>query len=65
PHLLGSLTAADQVDELCLSLAPLLAGPGSGRITAGLASTITRRLVLRSVLQADDGYLFMRYVREL
>ena len=63
PHLLGALTEADLVDEMCLSLAPLLAGPGAGRITAGPVSTIARRLELRSVLGSDDGYLFMRYVR--
>jgi len=63
PHLLGALTESDLVDEMCLSLAPLLAGPGAGRITAGLPSTIARRLELRSVLLADDGYLFMRYLR--
>lgn len=64
PHLLGSLTAADLVDELCLSLAPLLAGPGAGRITAGIKATITRRLILHSVLAAPDSYLFLRYLRE-
>jgi riboflavin biosynthesis pyrimidine reductase len=63
PHLLGALTDADLVDEMCLSLAPLLAGPGAGRITAGPVSTIARRLELRSVLGSDDGYLFMRYLR--
>ena len=63
PHLLGALTESDLVDEMCLSLAPLLAGPGAGRITAGLPSTIARRLELRSALLADDGYLFMRYLR--
>jgi riboflavin biosynthesis pyrimidine reductase len=35
PHLFGSLLAADAVDELCLTVAPLLAGPGAGRIIAG------------------------------
>lgn len=64
PHLLGSLTAADLVDELSLTLAPLLAGPGAGRITAGVPSTITRQLVLKSTLAASDDYLFFRYVRE-
>jgi riboflavin biosynthesis pyrimidine reductase len=63
PHLLGALTEADLVDEMCLSLAPLLAGPGAGRITAGPVSTIARRLKLKSVLGSDDGYLFMRYLR--
>jgi riboflavin biosynthesis pyrimidine reductase len=63
PHLLGALTEMDLVDEMCLSLAPLLTGPGAGRITAGPVSTIARRLELRSVLASDDGYLFMRYLR--
>ncbi|MET9270508.1 pyrimidine reductase family protein [Kribbella sp. NPDC003557] len=64
PHLLGALTAADLVDELCLALAPLLAGPGSGRITAGPPSTLTRRMRLESRLVGSDDYLFFRYVRE-
>jgi len=63
PHLLGSLTDADLVDEMCLSLNPLLAGPGAGRITAGPSSTIARRLTLHSALAADDGFLFLRYLR--
>ncbi|HEY9335193.1 MAG TPA: pyrimidine reductase family protein [Kribbella sp.] len=64
PHLLGALTHADLVDELCLALAPLLAGPGSGRITAGPPSTLTRRMKLSSRLVASDDYLFFRYLRE-
>jgi riboflavin biosynthesis pyrimidine reductase len=63
PHLLGALTYADLVDEMDLSLSPLLAGPGAGRITAGAFDTVTRRFVLRSVLGADDGSLFLRYLR--
>jgi riboflavin biosynthesis pyrimidine reductase len=63
PRLLGALTAADLVDEMCFSLVPLLAGPGSGRITAGPDSTVARKLVLRSALLADDGTLLMRYLR--
>ena len=64
PHLLGALTEADLVDELCLALAPLLAGPGAGRITAGLPTTLTRQMKLRTTLQAEDDYLFFRYTRE-
>jgi len=64
PHLLGALTAADLLDELCLALAPLLAGPGSGRITAGLPTTLTRRLKLATSLAASDDSLFFRYLRE-
>ncbi len=64
PHLLGALTAADLVDELCLALAPLLAGPGSGRITAGPPTTLTRQFKLAATLAASDDYLFFRYLRE-
>jgi riboflavin biosynthesis pyrimidine reductase len=64
PHLLGALTAADLVDELCLALSPLLAGPGSGRITAGAPTTLTRRMKLQSSLSASDDYLFFRYRRD-
>ncbi|GAA4214011.1 pyrimidine reductase family protein [Actinocatenispora rupis] len=62
PHLLGSLTAADAVDELCLTVSPQLAGPGAGRITAGPPTT-GRGLQLAHVLAADDN-LLLRYVRE-
>jgi riboflavin biosynthesis pyrimidine reductase len=62
PHLFGALTVADLVDELCLTLSPLLAGPGAGRITAGLATPEARELVLRQVL-SGDGQLFFRYSR--
>ncbi|MFC9694461.1 pyrimidine reductase family protein [Kribbella sp. NPDC056951] len=64
PHLLGALTSADLVDELCLALAPLLAGPGSGRITAGRPTTLTRKLKLTTMVAAPDDYLFFRYLRE-
>ncbi|WP_200209233.1 pyrimidine reductase family protein [Micromonospora coerulea] len=62
PHLFGALTAADLVDELCLTVAPLLAGGGPGRISAGDASA-PRRLPLRHVLAAEDGALMLRYAR--
>jgi riboflavin biosynthesis pyrimidine reductase len=63
PHLLGSLTAADLVDELCLTVSPLLAGPGARRITDGLASTDARPLPLLHVLSTDEGFLFLRHGR--
>jgi riboflavin-specific deaminase-like protein len=62
PQIFGSLTAADLVDELCLSVAPLLVGPGPGRIIAGPASPDARHLELRHILSAD-GMLLLRYVR--
>jgi riboflavin biosynthesis pyrimidine reductase len=62
PHLFGALTAADLVDEVCLTVAPMLAGPGAGRITAGTPAP-PRGLSLRHVLAADDGNLLLRYAR--
>jgi riboflavin biosynthesis pyrimidine reductase len=62
PHLLAGLTAADLVDELCLTLAPLLVGPGPGRITAGLPAPAPGALRLHHALTADDTML-LRYVR--
>jgi riboflavin biosynthesis pyrimidine reductase len=61
PHLFGSLTAAGAVDELCLTIAPLLAGPGAGRITAGPPSP-PARLTLAHAIEADN-YLLLRYTR--
>ncbi|MFG1778204.1 pyrimidine reductase family protein [Micromonospora sp. NPDC049048] len=63
PLLFGALTAADLVDEVCLTVAPLLAGAGPGRITAGAASEV-RHLPLRHVLAAADGTLMLRYARD-
>ncbi|MBM0277941.1 pyrimidine reductase family protein [Micromonospora tarensis] len=62
PQLFGALTAADLVDELCLTVAPLLAGPGPGRITAG-TPVPPRHLPLRHVLAAEDGVLLLRHAR--
>jgi riboflavin biosynthesis pyrimidine reductase len=63
PHLLGSLTAAGLVDEVCLTISPLLTGPGAGRITAGLPlADGPHRYALRHALAAED-MLLLRYAR--
>jgi len=62
PTLFGSLTAAGLVDELCLTVSPLLAGPGAGRITAGPELPAPEKLTLRHALLAD-GQLLLRYGR--
>ncbi|WP_306213550.1 pyrimidine reductase family protein [Actinoplanes sp. RD1] len=61
PHLLGALVAADLIDELCLTVSPLLAGGGAGRIAAGPDGP-PRRMALRGILSGDD-MLFLRYAR--
>jgi riboflavin biosynthesis pyrimidine reductase len=60
PHLLGWLIAAGLLDELCLTLAPVIAGGSAGRIVAGLQTQVADPLRLLHVLE-DDGYLFLRY----
>lgn len=62
PTLFGDLTASDLVDELCLTVSPVLAGPGASRITAGSPHR-PRRLVPVHTLAAADGSLLLRYRR--
>ena len=59
PGLLGGLLAAGRLDELCLTVSPLLAGPGAGRIVGGPGS-LPRGLDLLRLL-TEDGALFTRY----
>ena len=59
PTLLAHLTADGLLNELCLTISPVLAGPGAARITAGAAFP-ARRLALVHVLRAE-GALFCRY----
>jgi riboflavin biosynthesis pyrimidine reductase len=64
PHLLAQIAAAGLLDELCLTISPLLAGPGSGRIVAGPQPAASAQpLSLAHVLQ-DNGFLFCRYTRK-
>jgi riboflavin biosynthesis pyrimidine reductase len=62
PYLFGTLTTADLVDEVCLTVAPLLAGAGAGRITAGTPSP-PRGMALRHLLAAEST-LLLRYTRD-
>jgi len=65
PHLLAQIAAAGLLDELCLTIGPVLAGPGADRIVAGapLPQTGPQRLTLAHVLE-DSGFLFCRYTRK-
>jgi riboflavin biosynthesis pyrimidine reductase len=61
PMLFADLARAGVVDELCLSVSPLLAGPGARRIVAGeLWPHDPTRLTLTGLLEEDDA-LFCRY----
>jgi riboflavin biosynthesis pyrimidine reductase len=61
PGLHGDLIAADAVDELCLTAAPLLVGGGAGRISHGPGGP--PRAMRPVALLEDDGVLLLRYVR--
>jgi riboflavin biosynthesis pyrimidine reductase len=61
PIVLTRLIEAGELDELCLSITPFLAGPPAPRIVAGHPWTGgLRRLGLHSLLE-EDGALFLRY----
>jgi riboflavin biosynthesis pyrimidine reductase len=60
PGLLGTLLAADAVDELCLTISPSLESGDAGRIARGAATP--RDLRLAHVLAAGDT-LLLRYLR--
>ncbi|HKS49325.1 MAG TPA: pyrimidine reductase family protein [Amycolatopsis sp.] len=62
PHLFGELIAENLVDQLCLTVAPLLAGAGADRIAVGRATSESRRLALASILH-EDGFMMLRYRR--
>ncbi len=64
PHLFGALLAEDLVDELCLTISPLLAGPGAGRIVAGppLDGRPPAGMRLGHILAEGDS-LLTRYIR--
>lgn len=62
PTLFGELAGARVVDELCLSISPLLVGPGTRRLIAGQAWSDPDPARLRLVgLLEEDGALFCRY----
>jgi riboflavin biosynthesis pyrimidine reductase len=64
PHLLAQVAEAGLLDELCLTISPLLAGPGPKRILAGaLPTAAPQPLDLAHVLE-EGGSLFCRYVRK-
>jgi len=63
PMLLGELTAEQLLDELCLTLSPLLeGGHASGRLTSPCGQARVTDMRLGSLL-ADENFLLSRYVR--
>jgi 5-amino-6-(5-phosphoribosylamino)uracil reductase len=62
PMLFGALVAAGAVDELCLTITPLLVGGTAARIISGPPVSPACPLTLVGVLEAD-GTLLLRYRR--
>ena len=62
PSLLGAFIAAGLLDEMCLTVAPVLVGGSAVRVAAGGADALTAML-RADVLTDDSGYLYARYVR--
>lgn len=62
PTLFADLIADGLVDQLCLTVAPLLAGAGAVRVADGRPGREPIGLRLESVL-TDDGFLMLRYRR--
>jgi riboflavin biosynthesis pyrimidine reductase len=66
PHVLAQVTAAGALDELCLTVSPVLASGDSPRVLNGppLPGAHTgMRLVHALVDSEDESFLFLRYVR--
>jgi riboflavin biosynthesis pyrimidine reductase len=61
PRAYAEQAAAGVVDELCLSLTPMLLGPGPTRITDGPASWEDSVTLELAGLLEEDGALFLRY----
>lgn len=60
PTLNGRLAAAGLIDELCMTVAPVVAAGHAGRIVAGPALRPPQAMDLSSACE-EDGYLFLRY----
>ncbi|MFC6881936.1 MULTISPECIES: pyrimidine reductase family protein [Actinomadura] len=62
PGVLAQITAAGLLDELCLTLSPMLVGGASPRILQGPPVAVTADLRPVQILESE-GFLLLRYVR--
>ncbi|WP_369263190.1 pyrimidine reductase family protein [Streptomyces sp. R35] len=62
PRLLGQLVAAGVLDELCLTVSPLLTAGDAQRIAGGPSIAVPKRFELVSLLE-EAGFLYTRYRR--
>ncbi len=64
PTLLAEVTATGVLDELCLTLSPVLVAGAGPRILKGPPLLALAELSPASVLE-EDGFLFLRYLRRV
>ncbi|MFC5213529.1 pyrimidine reductase family protein [Streptomyces coerulescens] len=62
PRLLGQLVASGVLDELCLTISPMLTAGDAQRIAGGPSVAVPKRFELVSLLE-EGGFLFGRYRR--
>ncbi|MBO0853332.1 MAG: pyrimidine reductase family protein [Nocardia sp.] len=62
PSLLGELISAGAVDEVCLTVSPLLVGGSAGRIAVS-PNALPTPMSLRHVVVDDDGTMLTRWER--
>lgn len=62
PRLLGQLVAAGVLDELCLTVSPMLTAGDAQRIAGGPTIAVPKRFELMSLLE-ETGFLYTRYRR--
>jgi riboflavin biosynthesis pyrimidine reductase len=62
PTLLAGLVDDDLLDEMCLTMAPVMVAGTAPRVIAGPAEVL-HRMRPEHVLTDSDGFLYLRYVR--
>ncbi|SER23684.1 5-amino-6-(5-phosphoribosylamino)uracil reductase [Streptomyces sp. yr375] len=62
PRLLGQFIAGGVLDELCLTVSPMLTAGDAQRIAGGPSVAVPQRFALASLLE-EEGFLFARYRR--
>lgn len=63
PRLLGAVTAAGLLDDLCVTTSPTLVAGDSARIIAGPTLPQMPSMTVAHTLSDDDGYVFTRWAR--
>lgn len=59
----AALAAHDLIDELNLTVSPIIAGGNGPRLTAALPVELSSRFELAHLLADDDSFLFTRWIR--